>query len=147
MRSCCDPGASTLRSGPRVVHLTNLYQGASWGPIEFGFYELLDPTNPESGPDPSSPVDLTGSTWVMPAYPIDDPDATAFVEWDIDDSDQSNGVITVSVPDPADTAEAVIGVDCTPTYVYELWQTRDGVELPVIIGTLLVVDAHSLLAV
>jgi hypothetical protein len=148
MRACCDPcddpTAETLRDGTRVLHLTNFYRGATWGPIEFAFYDLLDPNDPESGPDLLNPIDLTGSTWELNIYD------TAGVLWgsfdDWNTADHATGQVYGSLADTALTATAAIGVDCAPTYTFELIQTRSGQTAVPFIGTIQVVHATSLVS-
>lgn len=124
------------------MHLTNQYRGADWN-VRFSFF---DETEPGSGiPDPLAPTDLSGSTWVMTAWPIDDPDAVAFATFDIDSANQADGYIDVSLA-AANTGDAVVGADCAATYVYQLVQTRAGQTIVSLIGTIQVTDVRVSLA-
>ena len=148
MRVCCDPcddpTAETLRDGTRVLHLTNMYRGATWGPVEFAFYELLDPTDPESGPNLAAPIDLGDSTWALNIYDSTGTLWGSFDDWDT--SDQATGLVRGSLTDTELTATATVGADCAPTYVYELIQTNgDQIAYPYI-GTIQVTDVTSLLS-
>ena len=139
---CDDPTAQTLRDGTRIVHLTNLYRGATWGPIEFGFYELTDPEDPESGPNLAAPIDLTGSTWTLTVY--DAADTVWGVFDDVDASDAATGQVYLTLTDTELTATAAIGDDCAPTYTYELMQERSGATAFPIIGTIQVTHVSAL---
>lgn len=150
MRACCDPcgdpSALTLRDGTRVLHLTNFPRGGTWGPIEFGFYDPLDPTDDESAPDLDSPIDLTGSTWTLNVYEQVDGAAVlwgSFDDWDA--ADEATGLIRGSLTDLELTATAVVGDGCAPTYVWELIQERDGLTAFPYIGTIQVTDVSTLL--
>jgi hypothetical protein len=145
---CTDPAAVTLRDGTRVAHFTNLPRGGTWGPFEFGFYEALDPDDPESLPDLDAPIDLSGSTWALNIY-SEDTDGSlllfgSFDEWDLDDL--AIGLVRGTLTDTELTADAVVGADCAPTYVFELIQTNgDAIAYPYI-GTIQVTDASTLLS-
>lgn len=151
MRTCCDPcvdpAALTLRDGTRVLHLTNFPRGGTWGPIEFGFYNPLDPLDDESAPDLDSPIDLTGSTWTLNVYEPDGEGGTApwgsFDSWDLDD--EATGVVRATLTDTELTATAVVGDACAPTYLWELIQTRGDQTAVPYIGTIQVTDVSSLL--
>jgi hypothetical protein len=146
VRKCCDPcddpTAETLRDGTRVLHLTNFYRGATWGPIEFAFYELVDPDDPESGPDLTSPVDLGDSTWELNIYDAAGELWGSFDDWDT--SDHATGQVYGSLTDTELTAAAAVGVDCAPTYIFELIQTRDGQTAVPFIGTIQVAHVSAL---
>lgn len=154
MRSCCDPcvdpDALTLRDGTRVLHLTNFPRGGTWGPIEFVFYDPLDPDDPDSLPDLDSPIDLTGSTWTLNIYDgTRDPDTGELVLWgsfdDWDTTDEATGIVRGTLTDLELTATAVVGDACAPTYVFELIQERDSLTAYPYIGTIQVTDASTLL--
>jgi hypothetical protein len=146
MRVCCDPcddpTAETLRDGTRVLHLTNMYRGATWGPVEFAFYELLDPTDPESGPNLAAPIDLGDSTWALNIYDSTNTLWGSFDVWDT--SDHATGQVYGTLTDTELTATAEIGADCAPTYVWELIQTRDSQTAVPFIGTIQVAHVTSL---
>lgn len=146
MRSCCDPcddpTAETLRDGTRVLHLTNLYRGATWGPIEFAFYELVDSGDPDSGPDLDAPIDLGDSTWALNVYDADGTLWGSFDDFDV--SDHATGQVYATLTDTELTATASVGDDCSPTYTWELVQTRDGQTAVPFIGTIQVTDVSSL---
>lgn len=148
VRICCDPcddpAAVTLRDGTRLAHFTNLPRGGTWGPFEWGFYEPLDPDDPDSLPDLESPIDLTGSTWALNIYDSTGTLWGSFDDWDT--SDQATGLVRGSLTDTELTATATVGADCAPTYVYELIQTNgDQIAYPYI-GTIQVTDVTSLLS-
>lgn len=151
MRACCDPcvdpGAVTLRDGTRVLHLTNFPRGGTWGPIEFAFYEPLDPSDPESLPDEGNPIDLTGSTWTLNIYAPDGDGGTtlwgSFDDWDT--TDHAAGLVRGTLTDTELTATAAVGDGCAPTYVFELIQERDGLTAYPYIGTIQVTDVSTLL--
>lgn len=154
MRTCCDPcvdpAALTLRDGTRVLHLTNFPRGGTWGPIEFAFYDPLDADDPESLPDETSPIDLTGSLWTLNVYDgTVDPDTGELVLWGTfdswDTSDHVDGVVRATLTDLELTATATVGANCAPTYLWELIQTRDGQTAYPYIGTIQVTDVSSLL--
>lgn len=153
MRACCDPcddpNAVTLRDGTRVLHLERFPRGGTWGPIEFAFYAPLDPDDPDSGPNLTDPIDLTGSTWTLTIYSRD-PDTGDLAVWGAfdnwDNSDAADGIIRGTLTDTELTATADVGVDCAPTYLYELVQDRDGLTAYPYIGTIQVTDVSSLLS-
>lgn len=154
MRSCCDPcvdpDALTLRDGTRVLHLTNFPRGGTWGPIEFAFYDPLDPDDPDSLPDLDSPIDLTGSTWTLNIYDgTRDPDTGELVLWgsfdDWDTTDEATGIVRGTLTDVELTATATVGDNCAPTYVFELIQERDSLTAYPYIGTIQVTDVSTLL--
>jgi hypothetical protein len=146
MRACCDPcddpSAVTLRDGTRVLHLTNFYRGATWGPIEFVFYELVDPDDPESGPDLEAPIDLGDSTWDLTIYDANGDVWGSFDVWD--DTDHATGQVYGALTDTDLTATAAVGADCAPTYTWELVQTRDSQTAVPFIGTIQVAHVTTL---
>lgn len=146
MRACCDPcddpAAQSLRDGTRVLHLTNFYRGATWGPIEFAFYELVDPTDPDSGPDLNTPIDLGDSTWQLNIYDADGEPWGSFDNFDV--SDHATGQLYATLTDTDLTDTAAVGADCAPTYTWELVQTRDSQTAVPFIGTIQVAHVTAL---
>lgn len=84
------------------------------------------------------PIDLTGSTWLSQIKPAGannsiDADQPVFATWNIDDSAQEDGIITLTL-DESVTALADVGI----TYWYDIEQTRSGIVATPVQGTITV---------
>jgi len=142
-RACydpCDNGLSVeLDTGATVVHVGPFHYAATWA-FRLAFFE----SNPDGSPNLDAPLDLTGSTWTVPVWPVGATDPLPpWASFVVDDSQQNLGFIDLRL-DPDDRPDGVaIAPNCDPSYVYEVRQDRGGAVAYPVIGTIAVQDPRQ----
>ena len=114
---------------PTRIDLT-LVRGDTWK-LQFKF--PVDDDNP-SGPG----IDLSGSTWLAQIRETTQ-DGTLFATWDVDDTNQANGMLIISI-DESITETATVG---HKLYWYDVQQTLSGDVATPVMGMVSIVADTS----